>query len=141
MRSGTENVPGIAGFGAACQVGAAQARERIRRMNGLKERCLQGLSSFSRVQVTGGHQAPHILSLAVPGARSEHLIRALERRGICVSAGSACAKGHRSHVLEAMALPPEVIDGSIRVSLGFDTTEADVDGFLTGLEEALAELL
>ena len=76
----------------------------------------------------------------MPGVRSQGLIGALEQREIYVSAGSACSRGHRSHVLEAMEVPGTLIDGAIRVSLGFETTEADVDGFLSGLGEAIAAL-
>jgi cysteine desulfurase len=90
--------------------------------------------------ILGSHQAPHIISLAIPGVRSQGLIGTLQQREIYVSAGSACSRGHRSHVLEAMNVSPELIDGSIRVSLGFDTTEADIDGFLQGLREAVAQL-
>ena len=140
MRSGTENVPGIVGFGAACAARSRDLREKQRVMEALKERCLDGLMQIPGVEVIGGHAAPHILSLAVPGLRSQGLIGALEQREIYVSAGSACSRGHRSHVLEAMEIPGEVIDGAIRVSLGFETTEADIDGFLAGLREAVAVL-
>lgn len=138
MRSGTENVPGILGFGAACETWSQDLRPRIRRMEELKARCLMGLAAqVPEAQVLGCHTAPHILSLAVPGLRSQGLIGALEQQGIYVSAGSACSRGHRSHVLEAMELPPELIDGSIRVSLGFESTEQDVDGFVAGLRQAV----
>lgn len=141
QRSGTENVPAIVGFGAACQAGSQDLREKLRRMEALKERCLQGVADqVPQAVVLGGHQAPHVISLAIPGVRSQGLIGALEEREIYVSAGSACSRGHRSHVLEAMEFAPELIDGSIRVSLGFDTTERDIDGFVTGLKAALAEI-
>lgn len=141
MRSGTENVPAIVGFGAACAAASQDLREKLRRMEALKERCLAGLASaVPEAVVLGGHTAPHILSLTVPGVRSQGLIGALEERGIYVSAGSACSRGHRSHVLEAMEVPPELIDGSVRVSLGFDTTQADIDGFLEGLEASIRQL-
>ena len=65
---------------------------------------------------------------------------ALEAQGILVSAGSACSRGHRSHVLEAMEVPGELIDGAIRMSLGFETTEAEIDAFLRGLSQAAAQL-
>lgn len=141
QRSGTENVPAIVGFGAACQAGSRDLREKLRHMETLKARCLQGLAEqVPQAVVLGSHQAPHVLSLAVPGVRSQGLIGALEERGIYVSAGSACSRGHRSHVLEAMEIPPELIDGSIRASLGFDTGESDIDGFVAGLKAALAEI-
>ena len=141
MRSGTENVPGILGFGAACASRTGDLREKQAAMGSLRDMCLAELAEMPEVQVLPGHQAPHILSLSVPGVLSEHLIRALEAREIYVSAGSACARGHRSHVLEALALPPEVIDGSIRVSLGFETTRQEVESFLRGFRDALSELM
>ena len=140
MRSGTENVPGVAGFGAACEVRSRDLRKRMSIMKALKERCLEGLAAIPEAEIIGGHQAPHVICLGVRGLRSQGLIGALEQREIYVSAGSACAKGHRSHVLEAMEVPGDLIDGAIRVSLGFETTEEDIDGFLAGLREALVEL-
>ena len=140
MRSGTENVPGIVGFGAACGACRKDWREKTRQMEALKNRCLAGLAEIPGVEVIGAHAAPHIISLAVPGVRSQGLIGALEQREIYVSAGSACSRGHRSHVLEAMEVPGPVIDGAIRVSLGFETGPQDVDGFLSGLREAIREL-
>ena len=140
MRSGTENVPGILGFGAACEAQSRNLRERLRAMEALRDRCLEGLAEIPGVEVIGAHAAPHVICLAVPGVRSQGLIGALEQQEIYVSAGSACSRGHRSHVLEAMEIPGALIDGAIRVSLGFDNTEADVDGFLSGLRSAMAAL-
>lgn len=141
MRSGTENVPAIAGFGAACAHIHENFREKLRQMEALKARCLAGLSdAVPEAVVLGSHEAPHIVSLGISGVRSQGLLGALEERGILVSAGSACSRGHRSHVLEAMEVPNELIDGAIRVSLGFETTEAEIDAFLLGLSQAAAQL-
>ena len=74
----------------------------------------------------GKGDAPHIVSLSLPGLRSQGIINCLQDRGICVSAGSACAKGHRSHVFEAMGVEPRVIDGAIRVSFSRENTLEDV---------------
>ncbi len=141
LRSDTENVPAIAGFGAACAAYFPDLRQRLRRMEALKEALLEGLKTqVPEAVVLGSHDAPHVVSLAVPGLRSQGLIGALEEREIYVSAGSACSRGHRSHVLEALGLDSALIDSSIRVSLGFETGEADISGFLRGLREAVAEL-
>ena len=141
LRSGTENVPMIVGFGAACKKAADGLPEKLRHMTALKERCLAALSEqVPQAVVLGSHQAPHIISLAVPGIRSQGLIGALEQREIYVSAGSACAKGHRSHVMEALAVDPQLIDGSIRVSFCFDTTQEEIDRFIAALSEAIAQL-
>lgn len=141
MRSGTENVPAIAGFGAACEYLNRDLREKLHRMEALKERCLVGLQEgVPDAVILGSHAAPHVISLGIPGVRSQGLLGALEERGICVSAGSACARGHRSHVLEAMEVPGELIDGAIRVSFGFETTEDEIDAFLRGLSQAVDQL-
>ena len=141
MRSGTEGLPMICGFGAACQEAAANLPEKLRHMEALKQRCLEALGEkVPQAVVLGSHQAPHIISLALPGVRSQGLIGCLQEKEIYVSAGSACARGHRSHVMEAMNIAPELIDGSIRVSFCYDTTEAQVDAFVEALAEALVQL-
>jgi cysteine desulfurase len=87
------------------------------------------------VRINGSHDAPHILSLSVPGIPTQNSINILQDALICASAGSACAKGHRSHVLTSMNLPPEVIDGSFRISLCKDTTDAELDRFVEVLQQ------
>ena len=84
-------------------------------------------STLEGVTVNGAHEAPHVLSIAIPGVPTQNSINLLQDAGICVSAGSACAKGHRSHVLTAMGLPPETIDASFRLSLCRDTTQEELD--------------
>lgn len=141
MRSGTENVPAIAGFGAACDYVRENLRERLRRMEELKQRCLAGIPQAApEAVILGSHDAPHIISFGIPGLRSQGIIGALEERGIEVSAGSACSRGHRSHVLEAMEVSGALIDGAVRVSFGFETTEADVNAFLLGLAQVEQQL-
>ena len=110
-------------------------------MSALRDRCLSKLrETVPEVQIIGMPAAPHIICLAIAGVRSQGLIGRLEEQGIYVSAGSACSRGHRSHVLEAMDVPPELIDGSIRVSLGYETAESDIDQFVTGLRSAIDHL-
>lgn len=141
MRSGTENVPMILGFGAACEAALQGLPEKLRHMEGLKTRCLQLLGEqVPEAVVLGSHQAPHVISLAVPGVRSQGLIGCLQEQEIYVSAGSACAKGHRSHVMEAMGVSPELIDGSIRVSFCYDTEQTQVDSFVNALADAVKKL-
>ena len=86
------------------------------------------------IQILGCHEAPHILSLSVPRVPTPNTLNLLQEDGICVSAGSACARGHRSHVLSAMQIAPEVIDGAFRVSLCKDTTEAEIDALIASLQ-------
>lgn len=140
LRSGTEGLPLIAGFAAACSAQLPHRREAIAEQNRLKNLLRDRLSAMEGVVLLGAQEAPHIISLSVPGLRSQGLLNALQDRNICVSAGSACSKGRRSHVLEAMRLPPEVIDGAIRVSLSNETTEAEIDAFAAALPEAIRSL-
>ena len=134
-RSGTEGTPAIFGFAAACAAGAASFREDIAREKELLAYVTEQLHNLEGVAVNGCHEAPHILSLSVPGVPTQNSINILQDAGICASAGSACAKGHRSHVLEAMNLNPEVMDGSFRISLCKNTTQAELDRFIQVLRE------
>ena len=95
------------------------------------------LSALPGVKLNGAHEAPHILNVAIPGLPTQNSINLLQDRGICVSAGSACAKGHRSHVLSAMGIDGEAIDASFRISLSRETTQEDVDLLVRAVEEAL----
>ena len=139
-RSGTEAVPNILGFGAACEAALAELRADLARENALKERIQAGLAAIDGVVLNGAQAAPHIVSFAIPGVRSQGVINCLQDRGVYVSAGSACAKGHRSHVLEAMGLAPAVIDGSVRASLSRFTTEEDAEALLYAVKEAVERL-
>ncbi|MBR2890464.1 MAG: cysteine desulfurase [Oscillospiraceae bacterium] len=129
-RSGTEATPAIFGFAAACSAGAATFREDIQREKVLLSGLVEKLSGLEGVVINGAHEAPHILSLSIPGVPTQNSINILQDAGICVSAGSACAKGHRSHVLEAMGTAPEVMDGSFRVSLCRDTTQEELNALV-----------
>ncbi len=135
FRSGTEGTPAILGFAAACGVGAATLKADIDREKALLDYAIRKVSAMEGIRVNGAHEAPHILSLSVPGVPTQNTLNLLQEDGICISAGSACAKGHRSHVLTAMNLPPEVIDGAFRVSLSRETTREEIDALLQSLEE------
>ena len=126
-RSGTEGTPAILGFAAACSAVHATFKEDITREKALLLDCMAQLTDLDGVRINGAHEAPHILSLSIPGIPTQNSINILQDAGICVSAGSACAKGHRSHVMTAMNLPPEVIDGSFRVSICRDTSKEELD--------------
>ena len=127
FRSGTEAMPAILGFGAACAAIAPTVKADIAAEKVLLDHLVTSLAEHQNVRINGCHEAPHILSLSIPGVPTQNTINILQESGICVSAGSACAKGHRSHVLTAMKLSPEVIDGSFRVSLCKDTTQEELD--------------
>ena len=135
FRSGTEGTPAIFGFAAACGVGAATLKADIDREKGLLSYAIEKISCMEGIRINGAHEAPHILSLSVPGVPTQNTLNLLQEDGICISAGSACAKGHRSHVLSAMNLPGEVIDGAFRVSISRETTKEEIDQLLKSLEE------
>ena len=130
FRSGTEGTPAIFSFAAAAAAGAATFKEDITREKQLLDDLIEKISALDGIVINGCHEAPHILSLSIPGVPTQNTINILQDHGICVSAGSACAKGHRSHVLEAMHLKPEVMDGSFRISLCRDTTAEELELFL-----------
>ena len=134
-RSGTEGTPAIFGFAAACTVVSTTYRQDSLREKALLDALVEKLSALDGVKVNGSHDAPHILSLSVPGVPTQNSLNVLQDAGICVSAGSACAKGHRSHVLTAMKLAPEVIDGSFRVSICKDTTQEELDKLVDVIRE------
>ena len=134
-RSGTEGTPAIFGFAAAAAAGNATFREDISREKELLNGLVEKLRDLDGVVINGCHEAPHILSLSVPGVPTQNSINVLQDAGICVSAGSACAKGHRSHTLTAMGLKPEVMDGSFRVSLCKDTTQEELDTLVEAIRE------
>ena len=139
-RAGTEAVPQIAAFGAAARIAKANMADNTARMAALKARTLDRLRAEIPELFWIESSAPHILSVSLPGWRSEVLMNFLEAREIYVSKSSACKKGGRSHVLEAMGLSPRVIDGALRIGLSRLTTEEDVDALCLALKEARATL-
>lgn len=125
-RSGTEGTPAIFGFAAAAEAASKAFREDISREKELISFLAEKLSSLPGVVINGAHEAPHILSVSIPGVPTQNSINILQDAGICVSAGSACAKGHRSHVLTAMGISPEIIDCTFRVSLCKESTREEL---------------
>ena len=139
-RAGTEAMSQIAAFGAACAVAKAGFKENTERMAYLRQLAVEELSrDLPELRVIGGG-APHILSISLPGWRSEVLMNYMEAREIYVSKSSACKKGGRSHVLEAMGLEPRVIDGAIRIGLSRFNTEEDIYALCQTLKEARSNL-
>ena len=135
-RAGTEAMPQIAAFAAACSAGAANQEEHLQQMQKLKALASERLSeAIPELQIIRT-DAPHILSISMPGWRSEVLMNLLEAREVYVSKSSACKKGGRSHVLEAIGLKNEVIDGALRIGISRYTTEEDIEALVSGLREA-----
>ena len=139
FRSGTEGTPAIFGFAAACAAGTATFKEDVKQERQLLDSAIEELSPLKGLTINGAHEAPHILSLSIPGVPTQNTINILQDHGICVSAGSACAKGHRSHVLEAMKLSPETMDGSFRISLSRETTREELDILIRVIREDILE--
>jgi len=134
-RAGTEAMPQIAAFAAACRA-AQDVSANAAHMEALKKLAVDSLQrDIPEIRFIGGG-APHILSLSLPGWRSEVLMNFLEAREIYVSKSSACKKGGRSHVLEAIGLDAKTIDGAIRVGLSRFSREEDILALCRGLRDA-----
>ena len=137
FRSGTEGTPAIFSFAAACAAGSISFKEDVKKEQELLEYLTEQLASLPGIRLNGAHEAPHILNLGIPGVPTQNSINILQDHGICVSAGSACAKGHRSHVLEAMKVQPEIIDGAFRVSLCKNTTKEELDVLVAAIRDEI----
>ncbi|MEM8798364.1 MAG: cysteine desulfurase family protein [Pseudomonadota bacterium] len=135
LRAGTENVAAIAGFGAAAHDAFLELRAVSERLYGLRERAETGLRSLSNEIVIfgdGSPRLPNTINFSLPGKRAETAIIAFDMAGIAVSSGSACSSGKvgPSHVLRAMGVPDSLAEGAIRVSMGPETEDEDVDRLL-----------
>ena len=140
MRAGTENLPAIAAFGAAAEEGRKCQNTSIRHMTALRDHAISRLQAEIGDVVIIGGGTPHILSVSMPGYPSEVVMNFLERDGICIAKSSACKKGGRSHVLEAIGLAPRVIDSALRISFSRYTTIEEVDALCDGLLRAKQQL-
>ncbi len=135
-RAGTEALPQIAAFAAAAETGIRlfeDSRSHLLEIKELATRCLT--TENDGLLVLSG-EAPQILSISLPGYRSEVLMNFLEARGVYVSRSSACKKGGRSHVLEAIGLPAAVIDGALRISFSRFTTQEEIYALCGNIKEA-----
>ncbi|MBR2831823.1 MAG: cysteine desulfurase [Oscillospiraceae bacterium] len=142
LRAGTEALPAIAAFGECARLGAEEFREATENMRRVRDRVrLRLTSALPETVFIGEGDAPHILSLSLPGYKSEVLMNLLDSEGICVSKSSACKKGARSHVLEAMGLGNKVIDGAIRASFSRYSTLEEADCFADRLTQAAKRLV
>ena len=145
MRSGTENVPGIAGLGEAAEEIYENFEEKVDKMYALKQRFVEGVQKIEGVSVngkTGRDSAPHIVSVSVDGVRSEVMLHTLEDKNIYVSAGSACSsnKPAVSHTLQQIGLRKDLLDSTIRFSFCVDTTEEEIDYALEVLAGVIPQL-
>ena len=141
-RSGTEGLPNIVGFGVAAKIGRDLLPQTEKNLRALREYTKNRVTELIPEAVTIGEgDAPHILSISLPGYKSEVLMNYLDAEGICVSKSSACKKGGRSHVLEAMRIPNEIIDGALRVSFSRMNTMEEAEYFAVKLKAAADRLI
>ena len=148
MRSGTDNVPGIAGFEKAAEILCANMEEDAAKMSELRDLFLTEVTKLEGVTANGPAlvpdipAAPHIASISVEGVRAEVLLHALEEKGVYVSAGSACAsnKPAISETLKAIGLKKELLDSTIRFSLSIFTTEEEIRYAVASVSEILDTL-
>ena len=144
-RSGTENVPGVAGLGKATELIYRNLVEDTNRLYCLKKKLVSGLLKIDHVKINGPQDetgAPHIVSASIAGIRSEVMLHSLEDKGVYVSAGSACSshKHTVSDTLSAMGLSTEYMDSTIRFSLSVFTTEEEIEYTLKCLYELVPML-
>ncbi|PWK06963.1 cysteine desulfurase family protein [Tumebacillus permanentifrigoris] len=146
FRSGTENVPGIVGFGVAVERTLREMKEATERMAGLRDLLIRELAQIERVHINTptatGLAAPHIVNASFPGVRGEVLVHALETEGIYVSTGSACSSKDKiySRVLQVTGLSEPELEGAIRFSLSAATTEAEIRSAVQTLASTVADL-
>jgi cysteine desulfurase len=144
LRAGTESIAAIAGFGAAAAIAANRAD--VERMASLRDRFEAGLKTAMPEAVIFGENAlrlPNTTLFAIPGMKAETAVIAFDLNGIAVSSGSACSSGkvQPSHVLAAMGVEPALAQGAVRVSLGWSTSDRDVENLLRALTKVSSFLL
>lgn len=146
MRSGTENVPGIAAFGESVRIGNKALRERYTHISSLRAYLMERFESdaeLSEISITKPENAaPHIVNITLPKIKSETMLHYLSSLGIYVSSGSACSSNssHHSSALTAFGRSEGEADTSIRISLSHRNTREDIDGLIEGLKSGLAKL-
>ncbi len=145
IRSGTENVPGIAGLGKAVEMIYTDLEAEVNMLYSLKQLFVDGVTKLENVTVnglTGRDSAPHVVSVSVRGIRSEVLLHALEDRGIYVSAGSACSarKPQPSATLKAIGLEKELMESTLRFSFSVFTTAEEIDYTLQAMYDIIPML-
>ncbi|KAI4446929.1 Cysteine desulfurase IscS [Eubacterium plexicaudatum ASF492] len=145
LRSGTHNVPGIAGLGEAAAEAYENQEDKTVRLRECKERLLERTAQIEGIVINspiGDDGAPHIVNLSIPGIRSEVMLHALEEHGIYVSAGSACASNHPepSRTLQAIGLEPALVESALRFSFSSSTNLQEIDYAAEKLAELVPKL-
>lgn len=143
LRSGTENVPAIVGFGVACELAATRLVELPQRLTALREKLEQGLVQLgATIFGLTAERLSNTSYFAFPGLDGETLVGKLDRAGYAVASGAACSSANPepSHVLAAMGVAPELARGAVRVSLGAGNTETDIEQFINTLQTTVGSL-
>jgi cysteine desulfurase len=144
LRSGTENVAGIVGLAEALEESVTNMEENRKRVTAMRDRLVEGLLRIPASRLTGDpiNRLPGSASFVFECVEGESMVLMLDQNGICASSGSACSSGSLdpSHVLMAIGLPHEVAHGSLRLTLGEDNTEEDVDAILEKLPRIISRL-
>ena len=135
LRSGTEATAQIAGFAKAVELRMENQEEKLTHIAEIKAYCLEKMLTIPTMVQVGRSEAPHILSLSLPGYPSANIVTDLGAKGICISAGSACHKGKSSHVVSALGLDKKTAAGVIRLSFGPETTREDIDAAYEALRQ------
>lgn len=142
LRSGTEAMPALAAFGAACEEGRQNFAARLAHVKELHAYGTTLLSSIPGVELLPfANQSPYMLTLSLPGYKSEVCLHALEQYDICVSSGAACAKGKISHVLSAVGVDHRHADAYLRVSLSHENTKEELNVLADALKALLPTLV
>ncbi|HSG23228.1 MAG TPA: cysteine desulfurase family protein [Azonexus sp.] len=143
LRSGTENVPAIVGFGVAAELAAQRVAELSARVRVMQAKLERGLAVLgARIFATEASRLPNTSYFAFPDIDGETLVGKLDREGFAVASGAACSSANPepSHVLRAMGVAPEIARGAVRVSLGAGNTEAEIDQFINALQVTVGRL-
>ena len=144
LRSGTENIAAIVGFGKAAELAKSELQSRTELLTQMQSQLEQGLHKIPSVTIFSENEKrlPNTTLFAIEGIEGETLLMQLDRKGFAVSSGSAChsSKIEASHVLQAMGIDDRIGSRAIRVSLGIENTAADMEGFLSAVNQILETL-
>ncbi|MBR1823061.1 MAG: cysteine desulfurase [Ruminococcus sp.] len=141
IRSGTESVPMICAFGAAVEKLAPTINDRWERLTALKAHLMSRLSEMENISVNSPDDgSPYVVNISAEGKRSEIMLHFLESKGVYVSSGSACSKGQQSGVLGQFGITGKRADSALRISMSAETTEAELDEFISALGEGMEKV-
>jgi len=141
IRSGTESVPLIAGFGAAVDKLSPTISQRYEAVKNLKAHLLAGLAEIDGVTVNSPDDgSPYVVNISAAGRRSEIMLHYLEQREIYVSSGSACSKGAQSGVLGEFGINGKLADSAVRISMTAETTVEELDVFIAALKDGIENI-